>query len=157
MAEHYPDDGVAANDFGRRHLHESEARLLYEADYPPPPDMWAPGSWRLSAGGVSVPPLPSRVDRRVEIAHIRSSLSESSRNQPRYAPDSNTRRALEDIVAQRRGCEKGGVVILDDSDEEAPGPSNPVGHGDPGHGCIKDGGGVQDDDDYTNFYKLLGM
>ena len=52
-----------------------------------------------------------------------------------------------------------GVVILDDSDEETPGPSNPVLHGDLGQGCSKDGGDVQDDDggDYTNFYRLLGM
>ncbi|KAI4995623.1 hypothetical protein ZWY2020_035526 [Hordeum vulgare] len=52
--------------------------------------MRVPGSWRLSAGGVPVPPSPSRADRRAEIAHIRSSLPESSRYLPRYAPDSNT-------------------------------------------------------------------
>ncbi|KAE8821197.1 Homeobox protein KNOX3 [Hordeum vulgare] len=48
------------------------------------------GSWRLSVGGVSVPLPPCRADRRAEIAHIRSSLSESSGNVPRYVPDSNT-------------------------------------------------------------------
>jgi len=31
MAERFPGDGAAANGFGRRHLHEDEARLLYEA------------------------------------------------------------------------------------------------------------------------------
>ncbi|KAE8817055.1 putative WRKY transcription factor 35 [Hordeum vulgare] len=75
------------------------------------------------------------------------------------------RRTLEEIAARRRGHEVGDNVILDDNDEEAPGPSNLVRHGDPGQGCSKDGGGVQDDDggggdddsDYTNFYKLLGM
>ncbi|KAE8817384.1 Cysteine-rich receptor-like protein kinase 10 [Hordeum vulgare] len=68
-------------------------------------------------------------------------------------------RALKEIAAQRRGREEDGVVILDDSDEEAPGPSNTVRHGDQWHGCSKDGGGAQDDDDdddHTNFYKLLG-
>ncbi|KAE8787580.1 Cysteine-rich receptor-like protein kinase 10 [Hordeum vulgare] len=67
------------------------------------------------------------------------------------------RRALEEIAARRCGREEGSVVILDDSDEEAPGPSNPVCQGDPGQGCSKDGGRAQDDGDYTNFYKLLGM
>ncbi|KAE8791610.1 Homeobox protein KNOX3 [Hordeum vulgare] len=85
-AERYPDDGAAASGFGRCHLHEPEARLLYEADYPAPPDMRVPGSWRLSVGGVSVPPPPSGDDRRVEIARIRLSMLERARNQPRYAP-----------------------------------------------------------------------
>ncbi|KAE8804172.1 Cysteine-rich receptor-like protein kinase 10 [Hordeum vulgare] len=70
------------------------------------------------------------------------------------------RRALEDIAAPRHGREEGSVVILDDSNKEAPGPSNPVRYGDPGQGCSKDGDGAQGDDDggdYTNFYKLLGM
>ena len=69
----------------------------------------------------------------------------------------------EEMESERRALEEGGVDILDDSDEEAPRPSNPIGHDDPVHGCTKDGGGVQDDDgdddggNYTNFYKLLGM
>ncbi|KAE8804807.1 hypothetical protein D1007_19225 [Hordeum vulgare] len=36
------------------------------------------------------------------------------------------RRVLEEIVVRHRGREEGGLVILDDSDEEASGPSNPV-------------------------------
>ncbi|KAE8819506.1 formin-like protein 14 [Hordeum vulgare] len=75
MVERYPGDEAAANGFGRHHLHESEARLLYEADYPAPPDMRMTGSWRLSVGGVTVPPPPS-----AKIARIRSSLPESSQN-----------------------------------------------------------------------------
>uniref|UniRef100_R7WA37 ABC transporter domain-containing protein n=1 Tax=Aegilops tauschii TaxID=37682 RepID=R7WA37_AEGTA len=62
------------------------------------------------------------------------------------------RRALEEIAAWRRGRDEGGVIVLKDSDEEAPPPTNPVRQGDPGQGCNKDGGG-----DYTAFYKLLGM
>ena len=57
------------------------------------------------------------------------------------------RRALEEIVARRCGREEDSVVILDNSDKEASGPSNPVFHGDPGQGYSKDGGGVQDDDE----------
>ncbi|KAE8817202.1 hypothetical protein D1007_05416 [Hordeum vulgare] len=68
-------------------------------------------------------------------------------------------RAREEIAARCHGREKGGVVIIDESDKEAPVPLNPVHHGDPGQGCSKDGGGAggNDDDYYTNFYKLLGI
>jgi hypothetical protein len=44
MAERYPGEGAAANGFGRRSLHDSEARLLYEANYPAPPDYHGPPS-----------------------------------------------------------------------------------------------------------------
>ncbi|KAE8816152.1 formin-like protein 14 [Hordeum vulgare] len=85
-----PGYGAAANGFGRRHLHDPEARILYEAYYPAPPDMRVPSSWRLSAGGVPVPPLPFVANRRTEITRIRASLPESSRNLPRYVPNRNT-------------------------------------------------------------------
>ncbi|KAE8781966.1 Homeobox protein KNOX3 [Hordeum vulgare] len=90
MAQRYPGDGAAANGFGRRHLHESEGRLLYEADYTAPPDMRVLGLWRMSANGVPVPPLPSRADRCAKIVSIQSSLPGSSRKQSRYAFDNNT-------------------------------------------------------------------
>ncbi|KAE8802287.1 Homeobox protein KNOX3 [Hordeum vulgare] len=89
MVEHYPGDGADTNGFGRRHLREDEARLLYVAEYPAPPDMCVPGSWRLSAGGVPVPPPPTGAERRAEIVRIRSGLPKNSHNLPRYAPDSN--------------------------------------------------------------------
>ncbi|KAE8779540.1 Homeobox protein KNOX3 [Hordeum vulgare] len=89
MVERFPDGGAAANGFGRRHLREDEARLLYEVDYLALPDMRVPGSWRLSAGGVPVPPPPTRADRRAEIARIWSGLPESSRNLSQYAPNNN--------------------------------------------------------------------
>ncbi|KAE8778073.1 Cysteine-rich receptor-like protein kinase 10 [Hordeum vulgare] len=67
-------------------------------------------------------------------------------------------RALEEITAWHRGRGEDDVVILDNSDEDAPGPSNPLRHGDLGQGCSKNGGAAPDNDsDYTNFYKLLGM
>lgn len=50
------------------------------------------------------------------------------------------RRALEEIAARHLRREEGGVVILDDSNEEAPCPSNPPRIGDPGQGCSRDGG-----------------
>jgi hypothetical protein len=52
------DDGAANNGFGRRSLHQWEGRLLYAAGYPARPDFCAPGDWRLSAGGVPIPPPP---------------------------------------------------------------------------------------------------
>ena len=70
------------------------------------------------------------------------------------------RRAIEEITARRRCREEGGVVVLDSDDEDVPGPSNPPHIGDAGHGCSRDGGGTQHDDDggdYTGFYRLLGM
>ena len=89
MAARYPSDSAAKNGFGRRHLHEWEARLLFEADYPAPPDMRVPSAWRLSAGGVPVPPAPTGADQRAEIARIRSSLAEEQRRTPAYSPDNN--------------------------------------------------------------------
>ena len=72
MAERFPGDGTAANGFWRRHLHEDEARLLFKAEYPVPPDMRVPGAWRISAGGVPVPAPPIGAARRAEIgrAHV---------------------------------------------------------------------------------------
>ncbi|XP_048574286.1 disease resistance protein RGA5-like [Triticum urartu] len=87
MAERFPDDGAAANGFGRRHLHEDEARILFKADYPVPSDMRVPGAWRISAGGVPVPPPPTGVARRAEIARIRASLPRAAREGPLYVDD----------------------------------------------------------------------
>lgn len=75
-------------------------------------------------------------------------------------------RALEEIVARRCGRDEGVVVMLSDNDNEVAAPSQPVRSGDPGQGCSKDAPkdgppSVNDDDDsgddYTAFYKLLGM
>ena len=90
MAERYPGNSTATNGFDRRHLHEDEARLLYEADYPAPPNMRVPDTWKLSVGGVPVPPVPEGAAWRANIARIRSSLPEEQRNEPRYAADSHT-------------------------------------------------------------------
>jgi hypothetical protein len=50
--------GHEANGFGRRYLHEWEACPLYEARYMALPDFRLPGTWRLSAGGIPIPPVP---------------------------------------------------------------------------------------------------
>jgi hypothetical protein len=60
MAGYGSDDNGAANyGFGRRSLHQWEGRLLYAAGYPAPPDFRAPEGWRLSVGGVPIPPPPT--------------------------------------------------------------------------------------------------
>ena len=62
MAERYPGDAAAANGFGRNWLYDWEARLLYEAGYPAPPDMRGTGNWQLSLMGFLVPQsLPVRI------------------------------------------------------------------------------------------------
>jgi hypothetical protein len=53
----YGDD-AANNGFGRHSLHQWEGRLLHMAGYPMPQDFRAPRGWRLSAGGVPIPPPP---------------------------------------------------------------------------------------------------
>jgi hypothetical protein len=58
MAEYSSDDGAANNGFGQCSLHQWEGRLLYAAGYPAPPDFRVPRGWRLSAGGVPIPPPP---------------------------------------------------------------------------------------------------
>ena len=84
MTERFPDDGAAANCFGRRSLHEWEAYLLFEANILVPPDMRSgPGGWRLSAGGVLIPPV-SNVNAPAdyfagEVDRVRSSLTEEQR------------------------------------------------------------------------------
>ena len=88
MSARYPGDAAAANGFGRRSLHEWEAYLLHEANYPAPPDVCAPSRWRLSAGGVPVPPLPVPETPAYFHAgneHVRASLTAEERALPEYA------------------------------------------------------------------------
>ena len=89
MAERFPGDGAAANGFGRRWLHEAEARLLAAANYLAPPDMRAPGAWRLSAGGVPVPPPPRGADCVAQILAIHRDMPAEAQNDPRYALDNH--------------------------------------------------------------------
>ena len=68
---HGEDDvqqGAAANGFTRHSLTVGEAWTLYRNRYMAPPDMRCPGTWRLSAGGIPIPPVPQGARRRREIA-----------------------------------------------------------------------------------------
>ena len=65
--------------------------------------MRASGSWKLSAGGVPVPPVPEGAARRDEITRIHSSLAEAQWNKPRYAVDSHT---LWTMFFERRRAEQ---------------------------------------------------
>ena len=77
------------------------------------------------------------------------------------------RRAYLELQAHCRCREEGGIIVLDNDEEDEAGPSSAPPHvGDPGQGCSRDGGGAgeaRDDDDdgdggdYTRFYRLLGM
>ncbi|KAE8778446.1 hypothetical protein D1007_48662 [Hordeum vulgare] len=70
------------------------------------------------------------------------------------------RRTLEEIVERRHDHEEGGVIFISDSDKEDTASTLPIHSGNPGQGCSKDGGdspSKRDDNDYTDFYKLLGM
>jgi hypothetical protein len=80
-------DGVMNNGFGQRSLHQWEGRLLYMAGYPAPPDFRAPGGWRLSTGGVPIPPL--LVDDALDAAidAVIETLSDEQRVEPRFFPD----------------------------------------------------------------------
>ena len=91
MTERFPGDGAAANGFGRLWLHDAEARLLEAANYPAPPDMRAPGAWRLSAGGVPVPPPPRGADRVAEILAIRRDMPQEAQDDPRHCRGVKTR------------------------------------------------------------------
>ena len=71
------------------------------------------------------------------------------------------RRALEKIAARCRGRDEGDVIVLEDSDDEAPPPTKPVRQGDAGQGCSTDGSGVKkevnDGDDYNAFDAFFGL
>ena len=164
MVERFPGDGAAVNGFGRRHLHEDEACLLYEAEY---------SGVRIGANAspptgrfvlVEPKPEPGLPAEYEEIARRGFSDEDAMRwARDDYLRDEmvRQRRALEEIATRKRGREdEHDVVILDgDEDEDAPGPSNPPRQ--PGEGCSRDGGRGGDDDDdggdYTQFYRRLSM
>jgi hypothetical protein len=81
----YPsdEDGATNNGFGRRSLHQWEGRLLHAAGYMAPPDFRAPGGWRLSAGGIPIPPPPMGA----AIGEVLETMSDEQRADPRFYPD----------------------------------------------------------------------
>jgi hypothetical protein len=75
--------GHEANGFGRRYLHEWEARALYEAGYMAPPDFRCPGTWRLSAGGIPISPVSHGAARGAAIhRHFYEGLTAEKRADP---------------------------------------------------------------------------
>jgi hypothetical protein len=88
MAGYPPDDdGAANNGFGRRSLHQWEGRLLHAAGYMAPPDFRAPGGWRLSAGGIPIPPPPTGAALDAAIDKVLETMSDEQRAEPRFYPD----------------------------------------------------------------------
>jgi hypothetical protein len=85
----YPsdDDGATNNDFGQRSLHQWEGRLLHAAGYMAPPDFRAPGGWRLSAGGIPIPPPPTGAALNAAIDEVLETMSDEQRAEPRFYPD----------------------------------------------------------------------
>ncbi|KAK1627043.1 hypothetical protein QYE76_001358 [Lolium multiflorum] len=85
------DDGAANNGFPRRSLHAWEGHLLHQAGYPCPPDTRPPGGgWRLSRGGVPIPPPPRGTLLDVAIEEARMTLTDEERAEPRHHPDNYT-------------------------------------------------------------------
>jgi hypothetical protein len=77
-----------ANGFGHRYLHEWEARLLYEARYMAPPDFRCPDTWRLSAGGIPIPPVPHGPARQAAVhRHYYEVLTLEECKDPLWDPD----------------------------------------------------------------------
>jgi hypothetical protein len=85
----YPsdEDGATNNGFGRRSLHQWEGRLLHAAGYMVPPDFRAPGGWRLSAGGIPIPPPPTGAALDTAIDEVLETMSDEQRADPRFYLD----------------------------------------------------------------------
>jgi hypothetical protein len=87
MANHSDDDGTVNNGFGRRSLHQWEGRLLHAAGYMAPPDFRAPRGWRLSTGGIPIPPPPTGATLDATIDEVIETMSDEQRADPRFYPD----------------------------------------------------------------------
>jgi hypothetical protein len=77
-----------ANGFGRHYLHEWEAHALYEAGYMASPDFCLPDTWRLSVGGIPIPPVPHSAERSAAIhMHFYEDLTTEECADPLWDPD----------------------------------------------------------------------
>ena len=93
MVERFPGDEAAANGFGRRSLREQESWLLFQANIPALDMRAGPTGWRLSVGGVPIPPLPDTVAKpkyfAEEVEIVRASLTDAQLSLPQYAADNH--------------------------------------------------------------------
>jgi hypothetical protein len=103
MADYGSDDGAANNGFGRRSLHQWEGRLPYAAGYPAPPDFRTPGGWRLSAGGIPIPPPQMGAALDAAIDEVLEGMSDEQRADPRFYPDNYA--AWNTFFRRRYECE----------------------------------------------------
>jgi hypothetical protein len=85
------EDGAANNVFGRRSLHQWVGRLLYAAGYMAPPDFRAPRGWRLSAGGIPIPPPPTGTALDAAIDEVIETMSDEHPSPPGQRPPGRRR------------------------------------------------------------------
>jgi hypothetical protein len=137
MADNGSDDGTANNGFGWCSLHQWEGRLLYAAGYPVPPDFRAPGGWRLSAGGIPIPPPPMGAALDAAIDEVLEGMEDSS-DDDLYQP-----------TPPRFGDARQG------SSRWTPGQSSQQAP--PQDNVIDSSGDDDDGGDYTRFYRHFGM
>jgi hypothetical protein len=78
------DDGAANNGFSRRSLHQWEGHLLHAAGYMALPDFRALGGWRLSAGGIPIPPPPTGAALDAAIDEVLETMSDEQCAEPRF-------------------------------------------------------------------------
>jgi hypothetical protein len=80
--------GHDANGFGRLYLHEWEVHALYKKGYMAPPYFQCPSTWRLSTGGIPIPPVPHGATRSAAInQHNYEGLTPEQRADPIWDPD----------------------------------------------------------------------
>jgi hypothetical protein len=87
MANNSGDDGAGNNGFGRRFLYQWEGRLLHAAGYMAPLDFRAPSGWRLSTGGIPIPPPPTGAALDAAIDEVLETMSDEQCAEPRFYPD----------------------------------------------------------------------
>ena len=103
----------------------SDALVMNKGDRP------SPRSYRLVWQKTEPGFLPVKKEHEDMAANDETALKWAKADYVREQVE-RQRWAYEEIKARRRECEEGGGVILDENDEEAPGPSNHVRQGDPG-------------------------
>jgi hypothetical protein len=104
--------GATANGFAPHNLTVEEARTLHYACYLTPLDMRLPTGWRLSVGGVGIPPicLAHRTRWWEEIHANRATLTEEERASPQWDPLNDL--AWEAFFTIASGARAGGMTVV---------------------------------------------